>query len=130
MLIFSTCIVATLAHHVMLIVHTRKIFSNTDAIENTNPLNSAFDVMNILLGGPLAAISSRHSTRLVLIGLLFSSMVLRCAYLGSMFHFLQAQIYSEPVNTVEQIYRHNYTVFATPTLLDLIYAYNPSMRPL
>lgn len=40
-------------------------------------------------------------------------MILQSAYLGSVFTLLQAKIYSEPVNSIEKIIRHNYSVFVT-----------------
>lgn len=86
------------------------------------------DVLNTLLGGSIVKTPIRNYARVGLAVWLLATLVLRNAYLGSMFKFLQAQILAIPVDTIEKIIEYNYTVYAVPMIYTILYDIEPRLQ--
>lgn len=106
--------------------------SKSASTRHTNKGYSALilSIINTLLGGSTVQTPNRHYARLGFIIWLFSTFILRNAYLGSMINFLQAQIYSQPIDTVEKVIRFNYSIYAVPAIHDVLYESSPALRSL
>lgn len=89
---------------------------------------SIFDVFSTFLGLPLTVTAFRNNMMLGLILWLLATFVLRNVYLGAVFNLLAAQINEDPVDTIERVIQHNYTVYCTPATYELFYKSMPRIR--
>lgn len=95
---------------------------------NRSRLTSWFDVINILLGGPIERVPPHNALKIALAIWMLSTLILRNAYQGAMFNFLQAQIHDDQVDTVEKVVLFNYTVYALPLVFGILNFSAPSLR--
>lgn len=89
---------------------------------------SIFNVMGTFLGLPSTERTLGHNTMLGLIMWLLATFVLRNVYLGSLFNLLTGQVNEEPVDTIEKLIQHNYTVHCTPATHELLFKNIPRIR--
>lgn len=82
------------------------------------------------MGAPIAlhGIPYKNSARVAFGIWMFSTLILRNAYQGSLFKHLQSQIQSRPVDTLAKISELNYTLYVIPVIYDIIHANNPNLR--
>lgn len=92
--------------------------------------NSALilSVINTFLGGTTTETPNRNYAKFGLIVWLLTTFIIRNAYLGSMFNYLQAQIHSMPVDTIDKVTQFNYTIYAEPSLYKVLYDSEPNLR--
>lgn len=91
-------------------------------------LTSFFDVINIFLGGPIVQMPDRVSIKFALGMWMLATLVLRNAYQGAMFNFLQAQIRSDAVDTLAKVQSYNYTIYVLPIVFNVLNASMPQLR--
>lgn len=89
---------------------------------------TTFEVMGSFLGLPLTKIALRNNMMLGMVLWLLATLVLRNVYLGSLFNLLTEQFNEDPVDTIERVIEHNYTVYCTPAVYELFYATMPPIR--
>lgn len=96
---------------------------------NPSRLTSFFDVINIFLGGPIMQMPQRSIIKFALSVWMLATLVLRNAYHGKMFNFLQAQLYAQPVDTLAKVEHFNYTIFVMPIVYEVLSYNMPQLRP-
>lgn len=96
---------------------------------NDGHMTSIFDVMGVFLGLPMAERTLRENAWLGLVLWLLLTFVLRNIYLGSLFNLLSSQIGEEPVDTIDRIIEHNFTVYCTPATYELLGKSMPHLKP-
>lgn len=74
---------------------------------------SIFDFLEVVMGGSLIEIPREIRARLLIILWMFAALILRNAYQGALFDILQAQIRYQPIDTIEDVIRFNYTIHCT-----------------
>lgn len=77
---------------------------------------SFFDEIQIAVGGTINRIPAGIRARLLVASWMLTSLILRNAYQGALFDILQAQIRYQPIETVEDVIRFNYTIYCTVTV--------------
>lgn len=87
--------------------------------------STILNMINIFLGGGVPQIVKRNSARMFLIVWLMSSLILRNAYQGSLFNFLQSQTRIRPEYTLEKIIESDYPVYA---ISEVIFENIPKLR--
>lgn len=91
---------------------------------------SAYDMVKTFLGLPLSERTLQENATTSLIIWLMAIFVLRNAYLGSLFDLLAGQVNEDPVDTLEKIYKHNYTIYCTmPSSCEILNKTMPHLRP-
>lgn len=89
---------------------------------------SLFDVLESFLGLPIAERTLHENAMLGLILWLLTTFILRNVYLGSLFNLLADQVNEDPVDTIERIIEHQYTVYCTPATYELLHKSMPHLR--
>lgn len=59
---------------------------------------------------------------------LMATFILRNIYLGSLFELLTDQVNEDPVDTLDKIVEHNYTIYCTPSSYEIMYKNMPHLR--
>lgn len=59
---------------------------------------------------------------------MFSAMILRNAYQGSLFDHLHSQVQSRSMDTLAKITQFNYTLYVTPIIYNILKKTNPNLR--
>lgn len=88
------------------------------------------NTISICMGNSIieSEIPKRHYARFSLIILVIFAFIIRNAYQGSLFIFLQAQIQAQPVDTLDKIMQYNYTLYVIPVNYEFLSASNPNLR--
>lgn len=95
------------------------------------PLSRAYiNVISIFMGGtiPVNDMPQRNYARLAFAIWMFSTLILRNAYQGSLFEHLQSQIEARPVDTLAKISQYNYSLYVSPFIYNIINASHPNLR--
>lgn len=90
---------------------------------------SAFEAVTIFLGSPLLHVPPRKYAQLAVIVWIVATLILRNAYQGSLYQFLQNRIRVRPIDSLAQVAALNYSVYAIPVIYELLYETAPHLRP-
>lgn len=88
----------------------------------------AFHFINLLFGGSLSRVPCFLSARAILCIWLMATLILRNAYFGAMFNFLQTKMNHSPINTISKIMEFNYTLYLGTGIYDVMYWSFPNLR--
>lgn len=78
------------------------------------------NVINAILGGSQNVLPQHNFARFILMNFLLFTLVIRTAYQGSLFRFLQAKIYHKEVQSIDEMIERNFKFYVVPSILDLI----------
>lgn len=90
-------------------------------------ISSVHDMLETFLGLPMSERTLKENAMAGLIIWLLAMFVLRNAYLGSLFDLLAGQVNEDPVDTLEKIYKHNYTIYCTPSSYEFLHKNMPHL---
>lgn len=77
------------------------------------------NMMNICLGGGIVTIPTRNFARTMFIVWMFGCVIIRNAYLGSLFMMMQKRRNKYPFATMDELIDANYTLYVPDTLMYL-----------
>lgn len=106
---------------------TANIISRFYADRTTSIFISLLNMTNVFLGGSMTQVMNWNARRIFAVWLL-SSLILRNAYQGSLFNFLQSQVRQQPVDTIAKIIEFNYSLYVTKATSDVLIERTPKLR--
>lgn len=86
------------------------------------------EMWNAILGGAFHDRTTKFYIRTALAIWLISMLVIRTAYLGSLFNFLHNQIHGRPANTIERVIQHDYDLYSANAYSDILLAITPRIK--
>lgn len=92
----SVCAILIVVIFAIYIIKCFKWYNHMDNNTNTRNSNPIFNIINIFLGASIARMVLNNYVRCILTFWMLTTLVLRNAYQGSLFNFLQAQIEHSP----------------------------------
>lgn len=124
----SVCAILIVVILAIYILKCFKWYNRMDHNPNNANTNPIFDIINIFLGASIARMVLNNYLRCIFAVWMLSTLVLRNAYQGSLFNFLQAQIRTQAVDTIAKIIEYNYTLYATPVISYALSESTPGVR--
>lgn len=77
------------------------------------------NMINICLGGAILAVPTRNFARTMFIVWMFGCIVLRNAYLGSLFDVLKKRKTARALDTLDELIAANYLLYMNPSVMHL-----------
>lgn len=84
-------------------------------------------MVNIFFGGSLVRLPTRNFARTLFCIWIFACTVLRSAYQGALFDFIQKPKSVAPLDTVDELIQHDYTLYMTD-LTSNMFKFSPDLR--
>lgn len=103
---------ATLLLAVLVILSLRSKFTQIRMlIIGTNIQHPSMNLINVVLGGSQKKLPNRNFARFVLMLFIIFCLVMRSAYVGSLYKFLQSEDRKEPAATIQELIEQNYDLY-------------------
>lgn len=84
-------------------------------------------MVNIFFGGGLQRLPTRNFARTLFYIWISTCTVIRSAYQGALFDFIQKSKSVPPLNTVSDLIEHNYTLYMTSLTFNM-FKFSPDIR--
>lgn len=87
----------------------------------------AFEFAGLIINGSLRQMLTRNAERVLIGPILFAMLILQHAYQGALFDILRAQIQRQPVKTIDDLIKFNYSICSTEGMELLIRDNHPKL---
>lgn len=80
-----------------------------------------FNMVNICFGGTIVRLPRQNFARTILLIWLMTSMILKSAYQGKLYHFLRTEQQRQPINTLKRMMESDLSFYLTSSFFQIFY---------